>query len=184
MTVLFCDLRGFTALSENLEPAIVRVMLNHYYDRVTDIVLAMDGTLMKYVGDEVFAVWGAPLPSTDHPQRALECAIAIQELTPDLNRELVEQGAPEVSFGIGLNTGEAVAAHFGGGRRRQYDVVGRHGQRRRPALLGRGTGRDHPVRRSADPRHLPAARGAGGPDRAEGCESRAPTLAGGARGVG
>ncbi len=124
MTVLFCDLRGFTAMSENLEPAIVRVMLNHYYDRVTEVVLAMDGTLMKYVGDEVFAVWGAPLPSTDHPQRALDCAIAIQALTPDLNRELVEQGAPEVSFGIGLNSGEAVAAHFGGGRRRQYDVVG------------------------------------------------------------
>jgi adenylate cyclase len=124
MTVLFCDLRGFTAMSENLEPAIVRTMLNHYYDRVTDVVLAMDGTLMKYVGDEVFAVWGAPLPSTDHPQRALECAMAIQDLNPDLNRELVERGAPEVSFGIGLNTGEAVAAHFGGGRRRQYDVVG------------------------------------------------------------
>jgi adenylate cyclase len=124
MTVLFCDLRGFTALSENLEPAIVRVMLNHYYDRVTDIVLAMRGTLMKYVGDEVFAVWGAPLPMEDHPQRALDCAIAIQQLTPQLNRELVEQGAPEVSFGIGLNTGDAVAAHFGGGRRRQYDVVG------------------------------------------------------------
>ena len=124
MTVLFCDLRGFTALSENLEPAIVRVMLNHYYDRVTDVVLSMRGTLMKYVGDEVFAVWGAPLPMDDHPQLALECAIAIQELTPQLNRELVEQGAPEVSFGIGLNTGDAVAAHFGGGRRRQYDVVG------------------------------------------------------------
>jgi adenylate cyclase len=124
MTVLFCDLRGFTALSENLEPSIVRVMLNHYYDRVTDIVLGMGGTLMKYVGDEVFAVWGAPLPMDDHPQRALDCAIAIQQLTPQLNRELVEQGAPEVSFGIGLNTGDAVAAHFGGGRRRQYDVVG------------------------------------------------------------
>ena len=124
MTVLFCDLRGFTALSESLSPATVRVMLNHYYDRVTDIVLEMDGTLMKYVGDEVFAVWGAPLPSDDHPERALECAIAIQALTPELNRELLERGAPEVSFGIGLNTGEAVAAHFGGGRRRQYDVVG------------------------------------------------------------
>ena len=99
-------------------------MLNHYYDRVTDIVLEMHGTLMKYVGDEVFAVWGAPLPMEDHPQRAVECAIAIQALTPQLNRELVEMDAPEVSFGIGLNTGEAVAAHFGGGRRRQYDVVG------------------------------------------------------------
>ncbi len=124
MTVLFCDLRGFTALSESLSPAVVRVMLNHYYDRVTDLVLERRGTLMKYVGDEVFAVWGAPLPDDDHPARALECAIEIQALTPALNRELVELGAPEVSFGIGLHTGEAVAAHFGGGRRRQYDVVG------------------------------------------------------------
>lgn len=124
MTVLFCDLRGFTALSESLAPGTVRIMLDHYYDRVTELVLAMRGTLMKYVGDEVFAVWGAPIPTTDHPAQALACAIAIQELTPDLNRELVERGAPEVSFGIGLNTGEAVAAHFGGRRRRQYDVVG------------------------------------------------------------
>jgi adenylate cyclase len=124
MTVLFCDLRGFTALSESLSPATVRIMLNHYYDRVTDIVLSMNGTLMKYVGDEVFAVWGAPLPSDDHPARAVACAMAIQALNPQLNRELLEQGAPEVSMGIGLNTGEAVAAHFGGGRRRQYDVVG------------------------------------------------------------
>lgn len=124
MTVLFCDLRGFTALSENLEPSVVRTMLNHYYDRVTEIVLEQYGTLMKYVGDEVFAIWGAPLPDPDHPAHALECAMAIQALTPQLNRELVEQGCPEVSFGIGLNSGEAVAAHFGGGRRRQYDVVG------------------------------------------------------------
>jgi adenylate cyclase len=124
MTVLFCDLRGFTALSESLAPGTVRVMLDHYYDRVTELVLAMRGTLMKYVGDEVFAVWGAPIPSTDHPTQALACAIAIQELTPELNRELLERDAPEVSFGIGLNTGEAVAAHFGGRRRRQYDVVG------------------------------------------------------------
>jgi adenylate cyclase len=124
MTVLFCDLRGFTALSESLSPATVRVMLDHYYDRVTELVLGMRGTLMKYVGDEVFAVWGAPIPTSDHPAQALACAIAIQELTPELNRELLERDAPEVSFGIGLNTGEAVAAHFGGRRRRQYDVVG------------------------------------------------------------
>ena len=124
MTVLFCDLRGFTALSESLPPGTVRTMLDHYYDRVTELVLSMRGTLMKYVGDEVFAVWGAPIPSDDHPAQALACAIAIQELTPELNRELLARDAPEVAFGIGLNTGEAVAAHFGGRRRRQYDVVG------------------------------------------------------------
>ena len=124
MTVLFCDLRGFTALSESLPPGTVRIMLDHYYDRVTELVLSMRGTLMKYVGDEVFAVWGAPIPSNDHPAQALACAIAIQELTPELNRELLARDAPEVAFGIGLNTGEAVATHFGGRRRRQYDVVG------------------------------------------------------------
>ncbi len=124
MTVLFCDLRGFTALSEKLPPTTVRVMLDHYYDRVTELVLSMRGTLMKYVGDEVFAVWGAPIPSDDHPALALECAMAIQALTPELNAELLAKDAPEISFGIGLNTGEAVAAHFGGRRRRQYDVVG------------------------------------------------------------
>jgi adenylate cyclase len=124
MTVLFCDLRGFTALSETLTPSTVRVMLNHYYDRVTDLVLSMRGTLMKYVGDEVFAVWGAPIPTSDHASQALACALAIQQLTPELGRELLERNAPTISFGIGLNTGEAVAAHFGSHRRRQYDVVG------------------------------------------------------------
>ena len=179
MTVMFCDLRGFTALSESLSPAIVRAMLNHYYDRVTDVVLGSGGTLMKYVGDEVFAVWGAPLPSTDHPQRALDCAIAIQALTPDLNRELVELGAPAVAFGIGLNTGEAVAAHFGGGRRRQYDVVGDTVNIGAPPLFGGRAGRDHPVGSGAHPRAGAAGRRAAGPGRAEGREPGAPAVAGG-----
>ena len=84
----------------------------------------MRGTLMKYVGDEVFAVWGAPLRATTTRSWRSSARSRSRQLTPELNRELVEQGAPEVSFGIGLNTGDAVAAHFGGGRRRQYDVVG------------------------------------------------------------
>ena len=77
--------------------------MNHYYDRVTDLVLDYRGTLMKYVGDEVFAVWGAPLPSDDHPQRALECAIAIQALTPDLEQqvELVGLGIVLAELGVG-----------------------------------------------------------------------------------
>ncbi len=183
MTVLFCDLRGFTALSENLEPAVVRTMLNHYYDRVTDIVLAMDGTLMKYVGDEVFAVWGAPLPTDDHPQRALDCAIAIQQLTPQLNVELLEQGAPEVSFGIGLNSGEAVAAHFGGGRRRQYDVVG--DTVNVGARLCSAAPRGEIVLSDAvlTSRHVPAARRAARSGRTQGCESREATLANRTAGV-
>ena len=185
MTVLFCDLRGFTALSENLEPAIVRMMLNHYYDRVTDIVLAMDGTLMKYVGDEVFAVWGAPLPERRPPAAWRSSApIAIQALTPELNRELLEQGAPEVSFGIGLNTGRS-----GGRPLRRWAPPPvrrrrRHRQRRRAALLGRGPRRDHPVRPGADPGPVATAGRAGRSGRAQGRESRAAPLASGAAGVG
>ena len=140
MTVLFCDLRGFTALSESLSPGTVRIMLDHYYDRVTELVLAMRGTLMKYVGDEVFAVWGAPIPSTDHPAQALACAIAIQELTPELNRELL--GARRARGGI-----RDRAEHRGGGRRalrwpppapvrRRW----RHGERRCAVVLDRRPG--------------------------------------------
>jgi len=124
LTVLFCDLRGFTAMSESLEPSVLRALLNHYYDRLTELILAENGTLMKYVGDEVMGIWGAPIPTDEHAQRALACAIAIQRLVPTLNRELTEMGTPTIACGIGLQSGEAVAAHFGGGRRRQYDVVG------------------------------------------------------------
>src|SRR5262249_52496478 len=75
-------------------------------------------------GDEVFAVFGAPLPSEDHPDRAFRCAVAMQELTPALDAELLAKDAPPVRFGIGLHAGEAVAAHLGGGERRQYAVGG------------------------------------------------------------
>ena len=119
---------------------MVRIMLNHYYDRVTDIVLAMRGTLMKYVGDEVFAVWGAPLPSDDHPQMALECAIAIQELTPDLNRELRGAGG---AGGVVRHRSEHRRCSRGPLRWWPPAPVRRgrrHRERRRPALLGRRAG--------------------------------------------
>ena len=122
--------------------------------------------------------------ATDHPQRALECAIAIQELTPELNRELVEQGAPEVSFGIGLNTGDAVAAHFGGGRRRQYDVVGDTVNVGARLCSAAGRGEIILSDAGADPRHVAAAGGAGRSDRAEGRESRVAPVASGALRVG
>ena len=86
-------------------------------EAATPIVRSFGGRLVKTMGDGVLLEFPSVVA-------AVECAIAIQALTPQLNRELVEMDAPEVSFGIGLNTGEAVAAHFGGGRRRQYDVVG------------------------------------------------------------
>jgi adenylate cyclase len=123
-SLFFCDLRGFTSLSATLEPSEVRAMLNQFYEMVTDAILTRGGTVLKFVGDEVFAVFGAPLPIEDHPQVSLECAMDIQRRAPDLDAELSHLGIPPMMFGIGMNSGDVVAAHIGGGKRRQYDIVG------------------------------------------------------------
>lgn len=123
-SLFFCDLRGFTSMSATLEAPDVRAMLNAFYELLTEIILARGGTVLKFVGDEVFAVFGAPLPVEDHPQVALECAMEIQRRAPELDVELADLGIPAMQFGIGMNSGEVVAAHVGGGKRRQYDIVG------------------------------------------------------------
>jgi adenylate cyclase len=122
--LFFCDLRGFTSLSATLEPSEVRAMLNTFYDLLTEIIHAHKGTVLKFVGDEVFAVFGAPLPIDNNAQATLDCAMEIQRRAPELDAELADLGIPPVKFGIGMNAGAVVAAHIGGGRRRQYDIVG------------------------------------------------------------
>jgi adenylate cyclase len=124
VAVLFCDLRGFTALSAKLEPAQVRMLLDAYYERVSSIVLERSGTVMKFVGDEVFAVFGAPLPVADCATVALDCCRAVVAAGSALNDELTALELPAISYGIGLHYGEVVAAHVGSTTRRQYDVVG------------------------------------------------------------
>ena len=91
---------------------------------LTDAILSHRGTVLKFVGDEVFAVFGAPLPVENHPQVSLDCAIEIQRRAPELDERLADLGIPPVAFGIGMNSGFVVAAHIGGGKRRQYDIVG------------------------------------------------------------
>jgi adenylate cyclase len=123
-SLFFCDLRGFTSLSATLQPSEVRAMLNHFYEMATDAILSHGGTVLKFVGDEVFAVFGAPLPMDNHPQVALESAMEIQRRAPELDEQLSYLGIPPMMFGIGMNSGQVVAAHIGGGKRRQYDIVG------------------------------------------------------------
>jgi len=122
--LFFCDLRGFTSLSATLEPQDVRAMLNKFYDLLTEIIHSHHGTVLKFVGDEVFAVFGAPLPCENNAQATLDCAIEIQSRATELDAELASLKIPPVKFGIGMNAGPVVAAHIGGGRRRQYDIVG------------------------------------------------------------
>ncbi len=123
ISVFFCDLRGFTATAAELEPREVRDLLNRYYEHTTRIILKHGGTVMQYVGDEVFAIFGAPVLQDDHAQRAVRAAIEVQNDLPSINADLAELGMPPIAFGIGLNSGPVVAAHVGDFHK-QYAVVG------------------------------------------------------------
>jgi adenylate cyclase len=131
-TVLFCDLRGFTTLSERLEAEQVIALLNRYLELVSGAVLDHGGTVVSYQGDGVMAVFGAPLPQPDHAARALAAARAIlDDALPRFNRWAAEQGllagdarAAALSAGIGVNTGPVMAGVIGSERRVEYAAVG------------------------------------------------------------
>ena len=123
VTVLFCDLRGFTATAARLAPADVRAMLEVYYDHCTRIVHDHGGTVMQFVGDEVFAVFGTPLPQDDHARRAVDAARGMQGAADRINAELGGRDV-DVAYGIGIHSGEVVAAHVGSRVHKQYAVVG------------------------------------------------------------
>jgi len=121
---MFVDLRGFTTLTATSDVDDVRGVLDHFFDYITEAVFAHGGTVVKYAGDEVFAIFGAPLPMESPAEAALATAQEILEGAPEFRRRLADAGLPTISFGIGLNAGEVIAAHFGTPRRRQYDVLG------------------------------------------------------------
>lgn len=124
VTVLFCDLRGFTVTAEALTPGQVRELLDIYYEAYSRTVLEHDGTVLQYTGDEIFAVFGAPLPRDDHADAALHCAARMHHDLPEVNALLRAQDLPPIAFGIGLHSGEVIAAHVGSSVRRQYAVIG------------------------------------------------------------
>ena len=126
-TVLFCDLRGFTSLSERLEAEQVIAVLNRYLDAVSGAVFAHGGTVVSYQGDGVMAVFGAPLAQEDHAQRALRAARAIlDDALPRFNAWLLEERLVDAPLdaGIGLNTGFVMSGLVGSERRVEYAAVG------------------------------------------------------------
>ena len=124
VTVLFCDLRGFTPIAASMEPAQVRELLDTYYSYAVGIVHGHGGTVMQFVGDEVFAVFGAPIPDESAASAAFACAAALQDGVAVLDAQLGTAGLPSIRFGIGVHRGPVVAAHVGTTDRRQYAVVG------------------------------------------------------------
>ncbi len=124
VTVMFADIRGFTPMSENLEPSRVVEILNEYFTRVTDVIFDNGGTLDKYIGDAVMAVFGAPISKGKDAANAVNSAIQIQRLLIELNRDAAARDWPELRVGIGINTGNAIAGNIGSPRRLDYTVVG------------------------------------------------------------
>lgn len=124
VTVMFADIRGFTTMSENMEPGRVVEILNEYFTRVTDVIFDNGGTLDKYIGDAVMAVFGAPIPKGNDAAAAVNSAMQIQRLLIELNRDAAAREWPELRVGIGINTGNAIAGNIGSPRRLDYTVVG------------------------------------------------------------
>jgi class 3 adenylate cyclase len=124
ITVLMSDLRGYTRFAEQGDPAEVMDVLNGYLSRMTDVIIEHGGTINEFIGDAVFAVFGAPLAHADHAERAAAAALAMQAAMHEINAAHAARGLPRLQMGIGVNTGEAVVGNIGSEQRAKYAVVG------------------------------------------------------------
>ncbi len=125
ITVLFSDIRGFTTMSETTPPEKIVEMLNVHFTYMADIILKHNGTLDKYIGDAIMAFWGAPVPTKDHPEKAVLAAREMIKALKDVNRELKERGFEiDLKVGVGINTGVATIGNIGSEKKLNYTVVG------------------------------------------------------------
>ncbi|HKB32712.1 MAG TPA: adenylate/guanylate cyclase domain-containing protein [Candidatus Dormibacteraeota bacterium] len=124
ITLLFVDIRGFTALSEGMSAEDVQAVIHEYLDDMSSLILKWDGTIDKYVGDEIVALWNAPVDQRDHALLAVRCAYDLVNHAPILEARLAKKGLPPISWGIGVNTGPAVVGNMGSKDRLQYTALG------------------------------------------------------------
>jgi adenylate cyclase len=124
MSVLFSDIRGFTTISEQGQPEAIVAQLNEYFSRMVPIVFAHKGTVDKFVGDMIMALFGAPLDDPDHADHAVQTALAMSDGLAKLNREWRARGRPPLDIGIGINTGGMVAGNLGSADIMSYTVIG------------------------------------------------------------
>jgi adenylate cyclase len=125
ITVLFSDIRGFTTFSEKHEPEEVVSLLNEYLGAMTAIVFEHEGTLDKFVGDAIMALWGAPVGQPDHAERAVRCALAMIGKLKELQAKWTAEGKYVIDIGIGINTGDMVVGNMGAeGKKMDYTVIG------------------------------------------------------------
>jgi adenylate cyclase len=124
VTIMMTDLRGFTALSERLDPKEVVQMLNAYFEVMVETVLKYNGTINEIIGDALLVIFGAPQEMPDQTQRAIACAIEMQNAMAGVNRENRSKGLPDLEMGIGINKAEVIVGNIGSSKRSKYTVVG------------------------------------------------------------
>jgi adenylate cyclase len=123
-TVMFTDIRGFTAMSDGADPQEIVALLNDYFERMVEIVHANHGTLDKFMGDGIMALFGAPLPHTDHAFSAVKASLEMLAEVEHFNETLQARGKPPIGVGIGLTTGNVVTGYLGSSRSMEYTAIG------------------------------------------------------------
>ncbi|MCX5804720.1 MAG: adenylate/guanylate cyclase domain-containing protein [Proteobacteria bacterium] len=125
ITVMFSDVRGFTTFSEKHAPEQVVAILNEYLGEMTDIIFQWEGTLDKFVGDEIVAFWGAPLPQENHAELAIKCTLHMTRRLKELHAKWESEGRESLYAGFGLNTGDVIVGNIGAdGKKMDYTVIG------------------------------------------------------------
>jgi len=124
VTVLFADIRGFTALAEREKPDKIVALLNRYFSAMSEVIFEHGGTLDKYIGDGLMAIFGAPTATKEDALNAVKAAVRMQKRLAKLNEELRAEGFSEISIGIGLHTGEALIGYIGSDKRSEYTAIG------------------------------------------------------------
>ena len=124
VTVLMCDIRGYSTIAEEADPSALASQLNEHRQAMTRAILENEGTVWQFIGDAVMAVFGAPIPQDDHADRSVAAARAMQHAQLGVNERWETQGLPRFGLGIGLSTGEVAAALLGSEERMEYTLVG------------------------------------------------------------
>lgn len=124
VTVLFSDIRGYTTLTENLEASEVVSLLNDYFETMVEAVFNHEGTLDKFIGDALMAVFGAPLPLESHAWSAVQASLDMRRRLDRFNRDRASESLPDIRIGIGISSGEVVSGNIGSQRKMEYTVIG------------------------------------------------------------
>ncbi len=124
LTIMMSDVRGFTALSERMEPEHLIALLNHYLEEMTACIQKNGGTIIEFIGDGILAIYGAPDYMEDHATRAVAAAVEMQSRMSDVNKWNEKKGYPPLEMGIGINTGEVIVGNIGSEKRTKYGVAG------------------------------------------------------------